>query len=113
MAKTSPSQNIGPLMLIAVGVVLIIGIVLWQVLPGSNSQTQTPNANIPYPQISRTTLADAKAALEQNKALFVDVRDLDVFNTGHVTGSLSMPLGEIETRYKELDANRWIILYCT
>ena len=113
--KSNSTANNLPLLLIAGGVVIILAILIWQFViqqptPAAN---QPVSANIPFANISRTSLADAKAALDSKGAIFVDVRDLDIYNSGHVSGALSIPLAEIETRYRELDPNKWIITYCT
>ncbi|MGE5086409.1 MAG: rhodanese-like domain-containing protein [Bacillota bacterium] len=45
-------------------------------------------------------------------ALVVDVRSPSEFQQGARPGSLNIPLGELETRAKELDKNKTIILCC-
>lgn len=66
-----------------------------------------------FPEISRASLADSKAALDNRKAVFVDVRDASAYAEAHIPGALSIPLAELETRLNELDPNQWIITYCT
>ena len=66
-----------------------------------------------FPEISRASLADSKAALDSRKAVFVDVRDASAYAEAHIPGALSIPLAELETRLNELDPNQWIITYCT
>jgi 3-mercaptopyruvate sulfurtransferase SseA len=66
-----------------------------------------------FPEISRASLADSKAALDSRKAVFVDVRDVSAYAEAHIPGALSIPLAELETRLNELDPNQWIITYCT
>jgi protein-disulfide isomerase/rhodanese-related sulfurtransferase len=45
------------------------------------------------------------------KALFVDVRQSREFKTGRIPGALSIPVGEIERRWKTLPKDRKIVLY--
>ncbi len=114
--NTRPTANSMPLILIGGGLILIISILLWQGLSGTpqnTSTTPTANINIPYSNVPRVSLADAKAALDNKSAVFVDVRDLDVYNADHITGALSIPLGEFDARFSQLDPNQWIITYCT
>ena len=113
--KPNSTANNLPLILIAAGVVIIFAMLIWQfvIQKPTTVANQPVNANIPYAAISRTSLSEAKAALDSKGALFVDVRDLDIYNSGHVSSALSIPLAEIETRYRELDPNKWIITYCT
>jgi hypothetical protein len=113
--KTNQNSNNVPLFLIAGGVVVIFAVLIWQLVSQSPTSiaTQSSNANIPNANIQRVSLADAKTALENKTATFVDVRDLDVYTASHISGAVNLPLGEIETRFKELDPARWIITYCT
>jgi hypothetical protein len=67
----------------------------------------------PDPQIPRTTLSKAKAAFDNQAALFLDVRSSASFKTSHIPGTVNIPEAEIIKRYREIDPARWIILYCT
>lgn len=75
--------------------------------------TREGNTQEIYQQVERLSLAQSKEAYDANAAVFVDVRDPAYYQAGHIPGAISIPLNEIETRYPELDANQWIILYCT
>jgi predicted sulfurtransferase len=99
-----------PLILIGIGVLLVIGVIIWQAV--QNGQANTQQAS-PESGVQRVSLQDAKAAYDQKSAVFVDVRAPDSYNAGHIPGALNIPLAEMETRAKELDANQWIIPYCT
>jgi ArsR family transcriptional regulator len=63
--------------------------------------------------VPRVTLAEAKAALDDGTAIFVDVRGDDVYALSHIPGAVSIPLNDLETRLDELDPEQWIITYCT
>ena len=102
-----------PLFLIGAGVLLVLGVLLWQVLANAPTQPATQQSDIPYPEIGRVSLADSKAALDQQSAIFLDVRDPVSFDTGHIPGAINIPLDQLENRLGELDASRWIITYCT
>jgi phage shock protein E len=46
-------------------------------------------------------------------ATLVDVRTPSEFASGHLTGAVNVPLGELETRFGELgDRNALLVLYC-
>jgi hypothetical protein len=68
---------------------------------------------IPSSEIPRVNLEDAKAAFDSGSAVFVDVRAQASWQESHITGALSLPVNEIETRLGELDPGQWIITYCT
>jgi 3-mercaptopyruvate sulfurtransferase SseA len=113
-SKNAPNNNI-PLFLICGGVVLIIGLLIWQLLiqPPAAAPAANTGGNIPFASVQRVSLANAKAALDSKTAVFVDVRDLDIYKANHINGAINIPSGEIETRYRELDPKQWIITYCT
>ena len=117
MSKKNSSSKYGSLILIGVGLVLIVGFTLWQVInfgPASTASSSNPaDLSIPYGSVQRVKLADAKAALDQKSAIFVDVRDADVFKTSHLPGALNVPLAEFQARLREMDPSQWIITYCT
>jgi hypothetical protein len=115
MQKPILSSDRLPLFLVGGGVIIIMAILIWLFVAQSASSipTQSANSNIPYSNIQRTALTDARTALANKTAVFVDVRDLDVYNTSHISGAMNIPLADFETRYRELDPNKWIITYCT
>jgi rhodanese-related sulfurtransferase len=71
------------------------------------------DVSIPYSNVQRVSLADAKAAFDSKSAVFVDVRDVDVYDTNHIQGALNIPLAVFDAQYTQLDRNQWIITYCT
>jgi hypothetical protein len=64
-------------------------------------------------EVPRVSLGNARAAHELKQAVFVDVRDKGQYDTSHVAGARSIPLGELESRINELNKGQWIITYCT
>jgi hypothetical protein len=109
------SSSYIPLLLIAVGVVLILAVIVWQAFsnPAPADSSIASTSNLPSPNVVRTSLKDAKAAYDQKSAIFVDVRDADSYKVSHVTGAINIPLADIDSRAKELSTSQWIILYCT
>jgi len=99
---------LGGLMLVVAVVVLVV-----QAQQSNTTTTSNENLNIPYPQVERVSVEDAKAAYDAGTAVFVDVRGDDLYNESHIPGALSIDEGQLESRYTELDPNAWIITYCT
>ena len=99
---------IGGLMLVVAVVVLVI-----QAQQPAQSAVATQNSFVPYPEVERVTIQDAKTAYDAGTAVFVDVRGDELYNTGHIPGALSIADTEMDSRFTELDPNAWIILYCT
>jgi 3-mercaptopyruvate sulfurtransferase SseA len=117
--KARRQGSLLPIVLIAAGALLVLGVLIWQIVRSTTSQAgETPGQpvtgqNIPHPEIERVTLEDAREALDNQQAVFLDVRDGGSFETGHIPGALNIPLAQLESRLVELDASQWIITYCT
>ena len=107
--------GIGPIVLVGAGILILLSLAVWKLssLPAATTPQAESSSQIPYPEITRVSLTDAKAAYDNKQALFVDVRDAASFDSGHITGAINVPLAEIEIRLAELPKDRWIILYCT
>ena len=118
---------VGSILIITVGTLLILSAV-----PAGTPATPAPSvpqasvpqasapqaapaapAELPYPEIVRVSLGDAKAAYDLKQAVYLDVRDADSFANSHIPGAVSIPLNDLETRLKELDPQAWILTYCT
>ena len=80
---------------------------------GSTIADDAPPNRVPYPDIPRITLSDAKAAFDLNNAVFIDTRGDSYFSQGHIPGALSITEDQIGDRIDELDSTAWIITYCT
>lgn len=62
----------------------------------------------------RISLADARALHERDGALFIDVRNLELFDEGHLPGARLMMLDEMESQAAALSASgRRVIAYCS
>lgn len=77
----------------------------------------TPPANAPQSEaeVPRVSIEEARVALESGTAIIVDVRSPGAYDTSHIAGAVSVPLGEIERNPTglTLDKDQWIITYCT
>jgi hypothetical protein len=117
MNEGKPRKNIFPLLLVIVGALLLIGAGVWffYLEPQSGQQPVAvqPEQDIPYPEISRVSLADAKAALDRGTAVLVDVRGEEYYQQSHIAGAVSLPEDQLPVRIGELDPQTWIITYCT
>jgi 3-mercaptopyruvate sulfurtransferase SseA len=63
-------------------------------------------------EVPRITLEELKSKLEQKADVIVaDARGKDSFEQEHIKGAISMPLGEVEERHKELPKDKEIVFY--
>ncbi len=118
-SKSRTGMLIGLIGLIVVGIALI-AVPLLPAVRAPNTPTPvilavTPAApgDVPYPDVIRVSVGNARAALELKQAVFVDVRDKAQYAQSHIAGALSIPLSEFESRLNELNKDQWIITYCT
>jgi hypothetical protein len=110
-AKKKQSSSILPILMIGLGAVLFVAFLVWAAI--NSERNVSSAAQGPYPNIARVTLADAKAALDQKTAVFLDVRDAGSFDAGHIPGALNIPIADVQQRAGELSPSDWIITYCT
>ena len=116
MATHRANRSLGPVVLIAAGVVLMIGVAIWALVPGlTGNDAAAPAAvsNLPYPDVPRISLADAHAAWVTGNAVFVDVRGDSFYETAHIPGALSIPEENLPELQDQLSKDDWIITYCT
>jgi rhodanese-related sulfurtransferase len=50
---------------------------------------------------------------DKNKLLVLNILDSELYQDCHISGSLSVPLDDLETYVRDLDVNREIIVYCS
>jgi ArsR family transcriptional regulator len=112
--KGSPFRaRLGPLGVMAIGLVLIFAAALFgRALRAPSEATAAPTPASPA-GMPRVSLADAKAAYDDGTAVFLDVRFADDYAASHIPGALSIPLADLESRLSELNPTDWIITYCT
>ncbi|MEW5872509.1 MAG: rhodanese-like domain-containing protein [Chloroflexota bacterium] len=105
-----------PVLMMTAGVLLII-VSAWffisAALPQATSTPTAMQARIPYPEVRRVNLPDAKAAYELGTAVFVDTRGDAYFDQEHIPGALSISAEEVPGRLSQLKPTDWIITYCT
>lgn len=62
-------------------------------------------------QVRRVSLQDARDALDEGTAVFLDVRSSESYAASHIPGAISIPSTELPSRMGELDPGAWIIPY--
>jgi 3-mercaptopyruvate sulfurtransferase SseA len=117
MKKKAPNRKILPLLMVVLGSLMLLGslVVLYNI-PETVGVTPTPTQAqliIPYPQVNRISLGDAKAAYDLGDVIFIDTRGDDAFSQGHIPGAFSITDGEILSELNQFSPDDWIITYCT
>lgn len=62
---------------------------------------------------ARITPAELLQLVRRRRAVIVDVRSLEAYKASHIKGALSIPLDQVETRFRELPRNKLIATYCS
>jgi 3-mercaptopyruvate sulfurtransferase SseA len=107
-------QTRRPVALLVIGFLLMAAaIALWVLDTRGGSPTPTQAANIPFPEIARTGLSDAKGAYDSSSAVFLDVRTEPEYAQSRIPGSKNIPLEELPDRLGELNPEDRILTICT
>ncbi len=120
MSVRNGRQSLYPVLMIGVGAALILSSIAWLAYTTRVTAARTlsipqapPTLLIPFADVQRVSLSDAKATYNLGIATFIDVRGEPYFSQGHIPGALSITEEELNSRLGELDAKKWIITYCT
>ena len=117
--RTQPRSKLVPFLLMALGLVMVIGAMAFALNPSATPATPTAGATsnsgamIPYSSVPRISQADAKAAHELGSAIFMDVRGEPWYSNSHIQGAVSVPENEVEAFLDQFSPQDWIITYCT
>ncbi len=120
MPEKNSRASLAPLLMVGLGIILMVISLFWFIGVTQKTFAQpvstdsvASSSGIPYPEVKRLRVEQARAAFDSNKAIFVDTRGEPYFSQGHIPGALSITEEEIPARLGELDPNAWIITYCT
>jgi rhodanese-related sulfurtransferase len=56
--------------------------------------------------------AELLRRVKSGEVTVLDVRPSEEYRAGHIPGAVSIPLGELKARFKELPKNREVVAYC-
>jgi hypothetical protein len=99
------------LLLILGGILLVLG-ALAIAFQGDTPEI-TGGEDLPFPEVSRIPVEDARILFETGDALFLDVRGQADYALAHIPGAILMPASEVQLRHQELSKEFEILTYCT
>ena len=111
MSSGQTTKPILPLILVAAGILILVGAGIW--LAVSQSTAVSPPDAAADGDLVRLTAEESHAEIQDGQAVILDVRGAQYYEAHHIAGALSIPLDELEARVNELDPNLLIITYCT
>ena len=82
-----------------------------QAQPAGQPQLQAqPEASLESAR--RISREDAMKMVAQHKAVYIDVRPKEQYDIAHIKDAISIPLGELPNRWKDLPVGKFLITYC-
>jgi hypothetical protein len=110
--KKKKKRGLLPIILFAAVIGLsIIGLIIGQNVRQANIENPTEVTS--QDDVPRVTAAEAYQAQADHNAVIVDTRSSTQYDQEHITGSINIPLDQLENRMSELDPGTWYITYCT
>jgi hypothetical protein len=96
-----------------IGLMLSAAVFVFRSGAAPASPTPDPRGAIPFAEIVRVDVTEAKAAFDADTAVFVDVRGDPYFSAEHISGALNLSEDVLAVSAADLDPNAWIVTYCT
>ena len=97
-------------------VLLLVAAIFLFVFNRVGPSTALPVADspeIPYPDVPRIPVGQAKAQFDAGEALFVDTRQAASYEQAHIPGAVLLPSSASREEYAALPGDVPIITYCT
>lgn len=83
------------------------------VVPAPPSSTAAIPPPSPIDGVRRVTVEELKKALDEHRAVVVDVRNDVAYKTGHIQGALLIPATDIDKHLDQLPKDKLIVTYCS
>lgn len=109
--KNNRSGLIVILVFFGVVALSILGLIIAQ--NQRQARIEAPGPVASQDDVPRLTAEEAYQAQVDEGAVIVDTRSAAQYQQQHVTGSINIPLDQMETRMAELDPDTWYVTYCT
>ena len=83
-----------------------------QIIPTPSQPQLQQQVEASLDSARRISREDAMKMIAAHKAVYIDVRPKEQYDISHITGAISIPLGELPTRWKDLPVGKFLITYC-
>lgn len=81
--------------------------------PSQTSSSSPADEEKARTKVARISAEDLHQRLQRNEVTVIDVRNAEAFASGHIPGSMLMPLASIEAQIAFLPKAKPIVTYCT
>jgi hypothetical protein len=78
-----------------------------------NSPAAANARNTPPDNIRRVTITELRDAIDQGKAVAIDVRGTPAYKQEHIKSALDIPENQLTTRAGELPKDKLLVFYCS
>ena len=113
-SQPEKQQRTALFLILAGGILLILAaLALIFQNTGSEPGAGLIDEDLPYPEVARISVDDAKSRIDSGAAIVLDVRSVANFEAAHIAGSISMPAADVQLRMGELPRDQQILTYCT
>lgn len=83
-----------------------------QIIPSAGQPKLQPQPEQSLDAARRINREDAMKMVKQGKAVYIDVRPKDQYDISHIPGAISIPVGELQNRWRDLPVGKFLITYC-
>lgn len=83
-----------------------------QITPGAPGATVVQSTPGNIEEARRIERNEAMKMVKAGKAVYVDVRSKESYDTEHIKGAISIPLSELQAHYRDLPVGKFLITYC-
>jgi len=82
--------------------------------PGSATPaaTSTAAAQDELATARRISREEAMKLVREKKAVYIDVRSKETYDSGHLPGAINIPLSQLPQRFKDVPVKKFLITYC-
>lgn len=94
---------------IFLGVVFIGQYKMSQSSTTNNQQVSRSEKQISWRELKQEDVIDL---INEKYITLVDLREVELYQKGHVPGAINIPFAEIKSRYTELNKNKQIVFIC-
>ena len=81
--------------------------------PEATPAANRPEPPMPFPDVSRISLEEAKAHHDAGTAVFIDTHSPSVFAEEHIAGAMNLPVTEGVPDINKIPKGKKIIVYCS